>query len=141
MKPFHLLRCRLVVRRQILAREKTIELESMIETYIVATYSRACISKKRNTTGKNRRHSRDYILSDCSLWKAFFFKNSCLHSMNWNYVTAFHFQWSQRTKKRKVNEKDTAIILCKHWYWTFHNEWDLYTSSDDCHKSSCLFWN
>ena len=47
MMPFHLLRCKLVVRRQILAREKTIELESMIETYVVATYSRAYISKKR----------------------------------------------------------------------------------------------
>lgn len=23
-----------------------------------------------------------------------FFKNSCLHCMDWNYVTAFHFQWS-----------------------------------------------
>lgn len=62
MKPFHLPRCKLVVRRQILARDKTIELESMIETYIVATYSRAYFKKEGNTTGKNRRHSRDFVL-------------------------------------------------------------------------------
>ena len=30
--------------------------------------------KERNSTGKNRRYSRDYILSDCSLWKVFFEK-------------------------------------------------------------------
>lgn len=77
--------------------------------------------KERNTTGKNRRHSRDYILSD-ALYGKHFLKNSCLHFMNWNYVTACHFKWPQRTKKKKINENDIVIIPCKRLYWTFHNE-------------------
>lgn len=38
--------CKLVVRRQILARDKTIELESMIETYIVATTQEPIFQKR-----------------------------------------------------------------------------------------------
>ena len=38
--------------------------------------------KEGNTTGKNRRHSRDYIPSDCSPWKAFCEKFlSALHEL------------------------------------------------------------
>ena len=77
-----MLRCKLVVRRQILAREKTIELESMIETYIVAIYSRAYISKKREIAQEKTEDILGITFSLIALYGKYFLKNSCLNFMN-----------------------------------------------------------